>query len=201
MANVDKAYGLLPYDSAGQPITRATPYFVPASDATQLFVGDPVRVQGGANTVATGNNQQYVPGTLQIVAKASASSTSEITGTIVNWVHIDNGGSLIPTVFRPASVNAVAMVCDDPNITYRIQSSGVVTDGHIGLNTNLIFTNSGDETNGISGVEADASPTADATKQLYIQGITPDSGNELGANAQLIVRINIPFPTFNQTLD
>ena len=43
-------------------------------------------------------------------------------------------------------------------------------------------------------VKADVTPTLDATKQLYIQGLTPDNNNALGANAQLIVRINLPLP-------
>lgn len=197
MANVDKAYGLQPYDPSGQQITRTTPYFVPSSDGTKLFTGDPVTIQGGGNTVAAGKNRQYAPGTLQNVAKSAAGSTNEITGVIIGWEDIDNVGGLIPPVFRPASVNAVALVCDDPNITYRIQSSGTVADTDIGANTNLIFTNAGDETNGVSGVEADVTPTLDATKQLYIQGLTPDNRNALGANTQLIVRINLTLPDHN----
>ena len=198
MANVDKAYGLQPYDPSGQEITRTTPYFIPSGDAVNMFIGDPVTIQGGANTVAAGKNQQYAPGTLQVVAKSVAGSTERITGVIIGWEDIDNGGSLIPTVFRPASKNAVALVCDDPNISYRIQSAGVVADADIGANVNLIFTNSGDQTNGISGVEANATATLDATKQLYIQSITPDNNNALGANSQLIVRINLPLPTFDK---
>lgn len=198
MANVDKAYGLQPYDPSGQEIIRVTPYFVPSSDATKLFIGDPVTIQGGANTVAAGKNQQYVPGALQVVAKSTAGSTNRITGVIIGWEDIDNGGSLIPTVFRPVSVNAVALVCDDPNISYRIQSSGVVANADIGANVNLVFTNAGDEVNGISGVEAAATATLDATKQLYIQSTTPDNKNALGANAQLVVRINLPLPTFDK---
>lgn len=196
MANVDKAYGLQPYDPSGQSIVRVTPYFVPASDATKLFSGDPVTIQGGANTVATGTNNQYAPGTLQNIARSVAGSTNRITGVIIQWVFID-GGTLISTTFRPASVNAVALVCDDPNITYKIQSSAIVADGDIGANTNLVFTNAGDEVNGISGAEADGTATLDATKQLTIQALTPDNNNNLGANAQLIVRINLPLPNFD----
>ncbi len=197
MANVDKAYGLQPYDPSGQQITRTTPYFIPASDSTKMFIGDPVTIQGTANVAAAGRNNQYLPGTLQVVAKSTAGSTNRITGVIIGWEDVDNDG-LIPTVFRPASKNAVALVCDDPNISYRIQSAGNVAQADIGANTNLVFTNAGDEVNGMSGAEAAATATLDATKQLSIQGLTPDNKNVLGANSQLIVRINLPLPTFDK---
>lgn len=197
MANVDKAYGLQPYDPSGAQAYRTTPYFIPASDGTAMFVGDPVTIQGGSNTVATGDANQYAVGTLQVVAKSTAGSTNRITGVISSWAFIDNSGNLIPTASRPASVNAVAMVCDDPHISYRIQSSAVVADADIGANVNLIFTNSGDTINGQSGVEADGSATLAATKQLYIQSLAPDQDNKFGANAQLIVKINLPLPNFD----
>lgn len=197
MANVDKAYGLQPYDPSGAEAFRTTAYFIPSSDSTPMFVGDPVTVQGGANTVATGDANQYGVGTLQIVAKSTAGSTNRITGAITSWAFIDNSGNLIPTVERPASKNAIAMVCDDPNISYRIQSAGSPVDADVGANVNLIFTNSGDTTNGQSGVEANGTATLDATKQLYIQSLAPDNGNVFGANAQLIVRINLPLPNFD----
>ena len=198
MANVDKAYGLSPYDPSGDQIYRTTPYFIPSTDSVDMFVGDPVIIQGGANTIATGDAQQYTPGTLQVVAKSADGSTNRITGAIVSWVFIDNGGNLIPTNFRPANKDAIAMVCDDPNISYRIQSAGIVANADIGANVNLTFTNAGDKVNGISGVEAASTATLDATKQLYIQSITPDNNNILGSNTQLIVRINLPLPTFDK---
>lgn len=201
MANSDNRYGLLPYDPAGDIIARTTPYFVPDTDSTDLFIGDAVTIVGGANTVTVGYGRQRQPGSLATVARSTAGATNRITGVIIGWGDIDNPNRLIPLNYRPASTNAVALVCDDPNITYKIQadSQNPIVDGDIGANANLIFTHGGSTINGASGMELDTSSiTADATYQLTVLGIVPDSLNELGTNADLLVKINLPLPFADQ---
>ncbi len=195
MANFDNRFGLLPYDPNGNAVPVSYPYFIPSSDANKMFVGDPIINKGGANTVATGLARQRQPGSFQIIEKVTAGATNRITGTIISINFTDTSGRLIPDNFRPASVDAVVMVCHDPSILYRIQADGAVTNADIGKNADLIFTHAGDEINGLSGAElSSASIGTGITKQLTIIGIVPNSQNELGTNTEVIVRINLPQP-------
>jgi len=195
MANNDNRFGLQPYDSGGDIIPSSYPYFIPDTDSTKMFVGDPITIIVGGNTVATGLTRQRQPGSLQNIVKSTAGATNRITGSIIGWEFVDDSGRLIPNHFRPASTNAVALVCNNPEYLYRIQADGVVSDSDIGKNADLVFTHAGNEITGLSGAELSVSSIGTgATKQLTIVGIIPGSDNDLGANAELIVKINLPRP-------
>lgn len=192
MANSDARIGL-------RPITQGTSsgftgkvrkYFVPASYGTALFIGDPVVKTGTSNTASAGLGNEWAPGSLQEVNKATAGAGNATTGSIVGFdVHPDH----LDKSYNPASTARIVHVADDPHQEFEIQadSGATVAATDIGTNADYIFTHSGDTATGLSGVELDTSDmSAAATGQLTILGIISRENNELGTNVKLRVRIN-----------
>lgn len=184
MANTDAAFGLRPVRSGRSPsMGSVTRYHVPASDATALFVGDPVILAGSADS-------DGVP----TVTRATAAAAGRITGVVVGVVPSPS----LETQYRPASTAAYVLVCDDPNQVYEIQEDadgGALAAADVGLNADLI-AGSGSTVTGRSGFELDSSTKATtATLQLRILGFAQRADNEIGANAKVLVRINLPTET------
>jgi hypothetical protein len=195
MANLDAAFGLKPLRMRdGSPFVGAVNKYVAKSTyATALFVGDPVvRVAGGSNTtVVQGLTETHEIGALPEIEKATAGDANVITGVIVGFEATTDRDLISGT----ASTERVVLVADDPDVVFEIQADGSVAAADIGLNANLIFTNAGSTTTGLSGVELDTTcdaPAADASNQLRIVGVSKDpENNELGsANVNLEVVIN-----------
>jgi hypothetical protein len=192
MANQDTPFGLKPVRNRSGDI-RINKYYVPASYATALFVGDPVVKTGTSNPLTTVTDvNAYEAGTLPVVNKATAGSTNPITGVIVGIEpNPDNLNRALN--FRPASEEAVLLVADNPEEEFEIQDDGVValTVDDIGLNANLIYTNAGSEFTGSSGAELNSSTVAvTAAFQLKIKRLVARPDNELGANGKYLVTIN-----------
>lgn len=196
MANIDAAFGLRPIKRRNGATYHVapTPYYIPSNYGTALFIGDPVIKTGESNTaeVTVPGGGTFAPGMLPIVAKATAGDGNALTGVIV-------GFSPIPTdltkIHNPASTARVALVADDPDLIFQIQADGAIAAAQIGLNANLIFTNAGSATTGLSGVELDTSsdaPDTDASNQLTILRVADIEGrNELGSAWTVVeVRIN-----------
>lgn len=189
MANVDAPYGLRPVKYAwGAPYNGACrPYYAPSSYAVALYIGDPVVITGTSNTATV---RGYQPGTLPAINKATAGDTNRITGVIVGFVPLDGFDS---NVYGAASTDRIALVADDPSLLFAVQddASATLAATDVGLNANLVFTHSGSNFTGRSGVELDATtPATTATFQLRIVQLLDMPDNELGANAQWLVFIN-----------
>lgn len=192
MANADTRFGLRAIKNRdGSPWNgKINPYFVPATDATALYLGDPVTKTGTANTAAAGEAGQYVPGTLPEVAKSTAGDTNPITGVIIAFETDPDNDNI---VYRTASTERVVWVADAPDVICEIQadSANPVAATDIGSNAALIFTHGGDNNTGLSGAELDTSTFATtATEQLKVLRIVNREDNELGENAKLEVIIN-----------
>lgn len=185
MANVDAAAGLVPVRYAsGAPYNGAcNRYFVPASDGTDLFVGDPVIIAGGADA-------DGVP----TVTRATAGSAGRITGVVVGIVNDANN----EVRYRAASTACYVLVADDPNLLFEIQDDSVggnLAAADIGLNADLV-SGTGSTVTGLSGFELDTSTKATtATLQLRIEGLVQRPDVEVGANTKVLVRINLPTQT------
>jgi hypothetical protein len=183
MPNSNVAFGLDPIAPKGG-IVQTTEYFVPASDSTALFAGDPVIIAGGADAdgVAT-------------VTRATAASAGRITGVVVGFrpdpLIVANG-------YRLASTAGYVLVCDDPEQVYEIQEDsvgGALAAADIGLNADLV-AGTGSAVSKKSGFQLDTSTKATtATLQLRILGLQRRADNEIGANAKVLVRINLPTET------
>lgn len=183
MANLDMAFGLKPVLPKGGCV-QTTEYYVPASDGTALFIGDPVIIAGGAD--ADG---------VSTVTRATAASAGRITGVVVGF---RPSTTVIANGYRLASTAEYALVCDDPEQVFEIQEDavgGALAAADVGLNADLV-AGTGSTVTKKSGFELDTSTKATtATLQLRILGFAQRVDNEIGANAKVLVRINLPTET------
>ena len=169
MPNSNSPFGLKPVrHMLGLPLNGAVvPMYVPASYATALFIGDPVlKTANGSNAgaVTAPGVGTFDIGTLPEINKSAA--TGRITGVIVAFAADPTNLGL---VYRPASTERIAFVNVDPFTVYEIQSDGALGATSVGLNTDLVFTQSGSTVTGLSGVELNSALVAvTATLQVNI---------------------------------
>lgn len=188
MANVDAPFGLRPVrHKGGAPYNGAAQhYYVPASDATAIFIGDPVVIVGDSNDNEING---FPPGSLSEVTRATVGDANAITGVCVGV----QAATRDSKPFREASVETVILVADDPDLIFEIQADGSVTADTIGLNAVLIAAQAGSQITGLSGIELDTTsdaPAADASNQLFIHGLSRHVDNDLAsANPKLDVSI------------
>ncbi len=195
MANVNAPFGLRPVrHSSGAPYNGSVnKYYVPASYATSLFIGDPVALTGTSNTSLV---RGYNPGTIAEINKATAGTTNKWIGAIVGFEPASGAESL---VYGAASTERIALVADDPDLIYHIQDDGgaALAATSVGLNAVFIYTVAGSTITGASGVQLDAgTTTAPATTQgfqMQILRLANFPNNELGVNAIWEVRNNKHF--------
>lgn len=183
MANANAAFGLRPVRiRGGAPYAGAcNEYYVPAGDSVALGIGDPVIIAGSADAdgVAT-------------VTRATA-ATGRITGVVVGF---RPSPTIVANGYRLASTAEYVLVADDPEIEYEIQEDsvgGALAATSVGLNASLV---AGTIANKKSGFQLDSSTAAvtDAL-QVRILGFQQRADNEIGANAKVLVRINMPTET------
>lgn len=200
MANTNSPRGLEPiYHKMGVPFAQTIhPYCISNSDSA-LYIGDPVIRTGTANTTAlqnivggSGFNQAFNIGTLPTVTKATAGTSSRITGVIVGFGVNSNA---LTTIYNPASTANVAWVIDDPFCIFNIQADGAISAATMGLNANLIYTVAGSTTTGLSGVQLDSgtttAPATTAGLQLMILRARNSVDNDTTlTNPKIEVQIN-----------
>lgn len=188
MANANTPFGMRPVRHRnGAPYNgAATRYFVPASDSTALYLGDPVQIAGSADAdgVAT-------------VTRATAAGGNYVLGAVVAVDPTEGAGAggRDSTVYRAASTARYVWVADDPDLVFEMQEDGVggaLAAANVGQNIDLV-AGSGSTTSGWSGFQADSSTAATTnTLQLRILGFKRDPLNEVGsANAKIEVAINL----------
>ena len=197
MANTDARAGLIPIKHRnGAPYTGSpNSYFINASYATELFIGDPVVKNGTSNTSGVEGTfgTMFAAGTLPEIEKATAGDSNFITGVIVGFMATKTN---LETTTSPASTQGVAFVVDDPDVVFEIQednAGAALAATDVGLNANLIFTHAGSSVTGLSGVELDggSNPSANASFQLTIQRlVNRPADNAIGASAKWEVKIN-----------
>lgn len=185
MPNTNSAYGLKPVGANGGGYRgRVTEYFVPASDGTALFIGDPVIIGGTGDT-----------GGIPSIVRATAAGGNRVTGVVVGF---RPDATIRANGYRAASTAAYVLVADDPQLTCEIQEDSVggalaVTD--IGLNADLV-AGTGSTATKLSGFMLDTSTKATtATLQLRIMGFVQRADVEVGDYAKVLVRINLPTET------
>lgn len=172
MPNSNAPFGLKPVRHLlGVPLNGAVvPMLAPSGYATALFIGDPViKIAAGSNTsvIKRPGVGEFAIGTLPQINKATAGATNRITGVIVGFAPNPDG---LGTIYGPASTDRICYVNVDPYTVFEVQADGAIPAADMGLNANLIFTQSGSTTTGLSGVELNsATQAADATFQLIIQ--------------------------------
>lgn len=192
MANVSKVAGLKPVGYLnGSPWNgQARKYYVPATNATAIYVGDPVTLTGDGDT-------NGVPGVVTGAAGAA------IIGVVVGVVVAEAGVSLVAGTLDltrrslPVSTAGYVLVADDPNIIFEVEegvSGGAgtaLTSAAIGLNANLVLKAAPTATYQDSGWVVDNSTeAATATLNVKLLGLAQREDNAFGAAAKWLVKIN-----------
>lgn len=179
MANTNAPFGARPvrYLNGSPWNGAARPYYVPSDYNTALYIGDPVVIVGDSND---NEFMGFPSGTLSEVNIATAGDGVAFTGFITSVLPVTRESY----VYKPASTEAIVMVCDDPNVVFEMQDDGsaTLTVDSVGLNANLV-SGSGSTATGRSGWCLDATtPSADASNQLFIQSLARRiANNTIGA--------------------
>lgn len=184
------AYGLKPTRS----LLSATwadvqnKYYIASGYNTDLFTGDPV----------------YVTGTGTII-RATAGAGNPITGVFLGCKYTAvtqgiNGNQVFSPYWAAGTVtfqaaNAEAMICDDPNTIFAIQSNGAGVAAADLYNNADLAAGAGSILSGQSGFVLDVATIGNGpTKQLKILDIIPMPGNLPGAAANYVwVKLNQGF--------
>lgn len=178
MANTNVAYGLKPVRMAdGSPYNGAVDmYYVPSSDSTALYEGDPVNLAGSADGAGVAS-----------VKRAAASEN--ILGAVVGFADATS----MTAGYRAASTAAYVLVSHGQDILYEIQEDavgGAIAAADIGLNADIVAA-SGNSYTKASGFMLDTSTKATTvTLPLRIRGLAQRPDNELSANAKVLVTLN-----------
>lgn len=177
MANFNQPRGLVPLKDAGSKVETGglEMFYVPASDATALYIGDPV-VKNGSSDAA---------GVAGVIRAAAA---GPITGVVEGFMP---DGTTNMAGYRAASTAAYVLVRTDPNTLFEIQdTAGSIAAADVGLNVNMTMT-AGSAITKRSAVTVDnATKATTATLALKIVGLRQIPNNEFGAYAKLLVKIN-----------
>ena len=179
MANVNTPFGLKPVREAGSGTHNGglNMYYHPASDATALYIGDPVVKNGSADAAGR-------------PAVIRATAAGAITGVVMGFVP---NGTTDMAGYGAASAAYYVLVDDDPDHIFEIQEDGVggqLAAADIGLNADFIVA-AGNAYSKRSGVMLDTSTKATtAGLPLKIVGLSERVGTEFGAYAKALVKIN-----------
>ena len=170
MANPNSPLGFIPYSYVwGAPYSGSfSVYFIPASNGSNIFIGDPV-------DVISGSNDAFGRPAVQI-----ATSGSPVTGVIVGIVNGGDMGAEVAVtrdlpIFRTASSAQYVAVADDPNLLHLVQddASAQATAPNLwsGKNANFI-SGSGSTVTGYSGYQLRALSVA-TTNTLDLKIFNP----------------------------
>ncbi len=186
MPNANAPTGLSPkrYRNGSPWMGPLRRYFHPATDATALFIGDPVIIAGSADSDGT-----------PTCTRATAAGAGRITGVVCGF---EPNPTINAAGYGAASTAFYPLVCDDPNVLYEIQEDsvgGALAATSVGLNADLLAGN-GSAATTQSGFMLDSSTAATtATLQLRIVQLEQRADNEIGNLAKLLVAINLPTET------
>jgi hypothetical protein len=175
----------------GAPYNGAVnPYYVNAGYGTALFIGDPVDiVAGGSNAAAIDvpGAGHFPIGTLPEIEASAAAAI--MIGVIVSFAAVPTD---LETVHSKASTEGVAMVCDDPDVIFEIQSDGTMAATEMGLNASIIVA-AGDATTGLSGVELDSTTEATTAglELKILRAVNREDNDITTANGRMEVLINL----------
>lgn len=184
MANPNIVRGLIPVcDAGGKPYSGAGGvYCMPASDANNRFIGDPM--------VPTGASDAFgVP----IVTIATAGGGNNTIGPITSIVNDPNGAFTVTRdlpVFRQASVLTYVLIADDPTLLFEIQESAAILANDAMFNANFV-AGAGSTVSGFSGWQLNSGTVANTQNfQLRIRRPVSRADNAIGTNGKWLVSIN-----------
>lgn len=180
------AYGavLVGHLSTSAHNARINSYVVDAGDGTAIFMGDFVKTDGtvGSLAVAGGNKPAVIQAAAGDVLRGVVVGIDPILGVAI-------GSENLNRLYRPASVQMVLHVCDDPHAEFKIESAAAIALTEVGENADIVV-GSGSTTTGMSGMQVSGT-TGTGSAQLRILRIDSAADNVPAAtNADVIVVIN-----------
>lgn len=198
MANANAPMGLRPIsNNAGVTTGRGRLVSFAATDANNIFLGDPLVPTGATDTLG-------VP----IVTIATAGAANTVLGAFNG---ISNGpangaNAAVPVtrdlpVYRQASILNYGFCLDDPNQVYVVQedslplSAGFIAAANAGYTNVNLIAGAGNTTTGFSGWMLDSSTddgNANPTFQMRIISLLRAPDNAIGNYAKWLCRINLP---------
>lgn len=178
MANLDIPNGLKPYKTLNGHSTGAVNrYFVPATDGTAIYVGQPVKLVGSATT----------DGVPHVTAMTT---TADVIVGVVVGVEIETADS---TMYRVASTARYLLVADDPQQVFEVQSDGIGGVTAVGEVADLVTIATGSTVTGRSYIEIGNSTitnNGDQTEDVMIVGVPVRADNDITiANGRYLVRL------------
>lgn len=185
MSTVSRINGFRPVKTLVGPYTgQSNVYFVPASDASVIMVGDAVKLLGDARA-ATG-----VP-TVTRISAATDIPLGVVVGILFTGVgdaqNTPPVNDLNTPIYRRTLTDRYIIVVDDPNVIYEVQYAGVSVAAatittNVGLNGQFLI-NAGSTASGSSGMQLDSAGLATtATLPLKIVGFPNRPDNLAGDN-------------------
>lgn len=179
MANANRPTGLSPVSIFGVPYAgQGNIYSIAGDYNTAVAIGDPVK----SSSTASADGYAGV-----VLAAAGDTIRGVVVGlgrsptVLANWANLDS------TVRAAQASGPVfyALVADDPNIVFEVQQASAAA-ADVGNNADLV---AGSNNGFVSGYTL-SSTTATATAQCRILGLVNRPGNDFGAYAKVLVKIN-----------
>lgn len=184
MANKDAAHGLRPvrYQGGAAYTGAANLYHINATDTTVTFIGQLVKPAGSADA----------DGVMSVLGNITTGD--RVLGPVVSVKEVTRDS----TVHREALTERYVYVADDPNLLFSIQDDAAATPtaAIVGNVADVASTTSGSTFTGISTMElsmASISAAGDSTEDVTIVGLERRVDNEIGDNADWLVRLNNHF--------
>jgi hypothetical protein len=193
MANANNITGLTPINQNGTPWSgQGMLAYVPPAIAVNVFRGDPVVALGGSDAFGC-----------PAVGPAAMGAGNPILGAMLGISNGPSGSGSTVTrdlpIYRQASIPNYILICDDVEQLYIAQedSVGGAITAALGAmaNANLSNIGGGNTFTGASGVQIQSSSVAAAanpTYQVRLLGLLRGPGNNLGVNADWVVKLNNP---------
>jgi hypothetical protein len=177
MANSNNPFGMRPLGNlSATGAQKQYSYLVKENYATNIFQGDLVRLVGG-----------YI--------ERLGGATQAAVG-VFNGCFYDDPVTGKPTFSNKFIANAAFTkdiqvdIIDDPSQLFLIQADNTaIVQADIGENVGVTY-GSGSVTTGQSAMTTSGAPDTTAGNTLKIVGLYNEPGNELGAYAKLVVKIN-----------
>lgn len=192
MANANAPFGLRPISQNGTTWSgQGQLVAFPASQATNIFIGDPLVALGGTDSFGT-----------PLVGLATAGAANPILGTMLGISNGPQGSGYTVTrdlpIYRQASILNYGLIINDPDQYYVVQEDsvgGAIAAAVAGYaNANLV-AGAGSTITGYSGWQMQSSSVAAAgnpTYQLKIMGLLRGPDNAIGQYADWVVTLNNP---------
>lgn len=192
MVNANFPTGIRPVNNNGTMWTgQGRMYAVPASQSSNIFLGDPLVPLGGTDAFG-------VP----LVGLATAGAGNNILGTMLGNCNGPQGSGSTLTrdrpVYRQGGILNYILATDDDEQMYVVQEDsvgGAISAAVGGFANGNLVAGAGSTVTGFSGWQLQSSSvtsSANPTFQIRLVSLIRGPDNALGTNADWLVLINLP---------